>query len=116
MGWLLMNEHLGNGLNRRLGLFASLSMLLLMGCGEEAAPEKTVVRPVKAMRVSDVEGFRQRQFPGRAKGTQEVDLAFRVSGPLITRLVGWPEHFGQSSCDGGALDLQPHRPNSLQFQ
>jgi len=60
-------------------------MLLLMGCGEEAAPEKTVVRPVKAMKVSDVEGFRQRQFPGRAKGTQEVDLAFRVSGPLITR-------------------------------
>lgn len=80
-----MTEHPGYGLNRRLGLFASLSMLLLMGCGEEAAPEKTVVRPVKAMKVSDVEGFRQRQFPGRAKGTQEVDLAFRVSGPLITR-------------------------------
>lgn len=80
-----MTEHPRYGLNRRLGLFASLSMLLLMGCGEEAAPEKTVVRPVKAMKVSDVEGFRQRQFPGRAKGTQEVDLAFRVSGPLITR-------------------------------
>ncbi len=80
-----MTEHPGYGLNRWLGLFASLSMLLLMGCGEEAAPEKTVVRPVKAMKVSDVEGFRQRQFPGRAKGTQEVDLAFRVSGPLITR-------------------------------
>ncbi len=80
-----MTEHPGYGLNRRLGLFASLSMLLLTGCGEEAAPEKTVVRPVKAMKVSDVEGFRQRQFPGRAKGTQEVDLAFRVSGPLITR-------------------------------
>jgi RND family efflux transporter MFP subunit len=60
-------------------------MLLLMGCGEEAAPEKTVVRPVKAMKVSDVEGFNKRHFPGRAKGTQEVDLAFRVSGPLITR-------------------------------
>ena len=80
-----MTEHPGYGLNRWLGLFASLSMLLLMGCGEEAAPEKTVVRRVKAMKVSDVEGFRQRQFPGRAKGTQEVDLAFRVSGPLITR-------------------------------
>lgn len=80
-----MTEHPRYGLNRRLGLFASLSMLLLMGCGEEAAPEKTVVRPVKAMKVSDVEGFRKRQFPGRAKGTQEVDLAFRVSGPLITR-------------------------------
>ena len=26
-----------------------------------------------------------RWFPGRAKATQEVDLAFRVTGPLITR-------------------------------
>ncbi len=37
-----------------------------------------------AMQITDEVQFRQRQFPGVAKATQEIDLAFRVSGPLIT--------------------------------
>ena len=36
------------------------------------------------MKVIDAVQFRQRQFPGTAKATQEIDLSFRVSGPLIT--------------------------------
>ncbi|MEE9160422.1 MAG: efflux RND transporter periplasmic adaptor subunit [Gammaproteobacteria bacterium] len=46
--------------------------------------EKKVVRPVMAMKITDEVQFRQRQFPGTAKATQEIDLSFRVSGPLIT--------------------------------
>ena len=64
-----------------------LPVAVLSACDSEPdmaqAPE--VVRPVKAMKVTDVGQMRQRWFPGRAEATQEVDLAFRVAGPLITR-------------------------------
>ena len=58
--------------------------LLLQACEKEQLEEKEIIRPVRAMKVSDVVQFRQRQFPGTATATQEVDLSFRVSGPLIT--------------------------------
>jgi RND family efflux transporter MFP subunit len=60
-----------------------LIALLLSGCEKEQVEEKKVIRPVRAIQVSEGVQFRQRQFPGIAKATQEVDLAFRVSGPLI---------------------------------
>ena len=53
------------------------------GCSEEAIPEKQIVRPVKAIQVADPVDFREQWFPGQAKATQEVDLSFRVSGPLV---------------------------------
>jgi len=37
--------------------------------------------------VTDAGGLAKRWFPGRAKATQELDLSFRVSGPLIKRHV-----------------------------
>lgn len=63
-----------------------VSLALLTGCGEEA-PEKTIIRPVLAVKVGDFTGLQVRGFPGRASATQEIDLAFRVGGPLITRPV-----------------------------
>jgi membrane fusion protein, multidrug efflux system len=60
----------------------TISVLMLQGCDKAPIEEKQVIRPIRAMEVSDVTQFRQRQFPGIAKATQEVDLAFRVSGPL----------------------------------
>ena len=71
--------------NISMKFFSALFILfiLLQGCEKETVEEKKVIRPVRAMQVSDVIQFRQRQFPGTAKPTQEVDLAFRVSGPLI---------------------------------
>jgi len=54
----------------------------LPGCKDE--PErKTAVRPVRAVKICDLEGFTGRAFPGRARAVQEVNLSFRVSGPLI---------------------------------
>jgi len=58
--------------------------LFTSGCSEEAAVEE-IIRPVKAMKVADFEEFMERKFPGRSSATKEVDLSFRVSGPLITR-------------------------------
>ncbi len=65
---------------------AILLLSTLTACGE-TEPEREVIRPVRAIEVADVVGLQNRGFPGRAQATQEIDLAFRVQGPLITRPV-----------------------------
>lgn len=59
-----------------------LLLFALPGCQEEM-PQKDMIRMVRAVQVSDPAEFAKRWFPGQAKATQEVDLAFRVSGPLV---------------------------------
>jgi len=63
-----------------------LLLFVLPGCQAEV-PQKEVIRMVRAVQVSDPAEFAQRWFPGQAKATQEVDLSFRVAGPLIERPV-----------------------------
>ena len=67
-------------------LIGSIALLLgifsFLGCQEEV-PQKETIRPVRAVQVSDPSEFAKRWFPGQAKAIQEVDLSFRVSGPLI---------------------------------
>ncbi len=69
---------------RLISCFFFIFLIFLQGCEKEQMAEKKVVRPVMAMKITDEVQFRQRQFPGTAKATQEIDLSFRVSGPLIT--------------------------------
>lgn len=57
--------------------------LFLAACGAEEAAEAPLVRPVKAIKVGDLGQVTGRSFPGRAQATQEANLSFRVSGPLI---------------------------------
>jgi RND family efflux transporter MFP subunit len=64
-----------------------LPVLLLAGCKKEEPAEKSVVRPVKAMQVGGVEVLIGRTFPGQAKASQEVNLAFRIAGTLTERPV-----------------------------
>jgi RND family efflux transporter MFP subunit len=74
---------------RQSSWFTVLAILLLStlsGCSE-TEPDKEIIRPVRAVKVGDVGSFSRRGFPGRAQATQEIDLAFRVGGPLITRPV-----------------------------
>ncbi|GBC63637.1 efflux RND transporter periplasmic adaptor subun it [Desulfonema ishimotonii] len=59
---------------------------VLTGCGEEI-PHKEMLRPVRAIKLGNVEGLNQRFFPGRAEATQEVNLGFEVAGTLVERLV-----------------------------
>ncbi len=61
-----------------------LFVCVFSGCQEKTPPKETV-RMVRAERVSDPGDFTQKWFPGQARATQEVDLAFRVAGPLIER-------------------------------
>lgn len=70
-----------------IGLAVCVTALLVAGCEEQKAEKAPVIRPVRAIQVSDATGLTKRWFPGRAKATQELDLSFRVSGPLIKRHV-----------------------------
>ncbi len=65
-------------------LFAAFAVLALAGCSEPPPAEKDRVRPVRAMQVADTSGLRGRKFSGRARAAEEVEVSFRVSGPLIT--------------------------------
>ncbi len=56
---------------------------LLAACdGEPEKAKAEVVRPVRAMKISDAAGFKRRKFSGRAKATKELDLAFNISGQV----------------------------------
>lgn len=63
-------------------LFCSLTTLVAPGCTEPAAEQ--AVRPVRAIKVGDMEALQGRWYPGRAEAAGEVELSFRVSGPLVT--------------------------------
>ncbi|MHC4991205.1 MAG: efflux RND transporter periplasmic adaptor subunit [Planctomycetota bacterium] len=68
----------------RVWWLTTLLLLTLPGCRPPPeAPE--AIRPVRTFRVGDATQLVGRRFPGRARATNEVNLAFRVSGPLITR-------------------------------
>jgi len=62
------------------------ALFALLGCQDEI-PQKEMIRPVRAIQVGDPAEFTKRWFPGQAKAIQEVDLSFRVAGPLTTRPV-----------------------------
>ncbi len=61
-------------------------VLLLSGCQEEA-PVEEVIRPVKALKVADADTFEGIKYNGIAQATRQVDLSFRVDGPMISRPV-----------------------------
>ena len=63
-----------------------LTCWALPGCGVEDTPPEPV-RPVLSVVVADAAGLSGRRFPGQAKATQELNLAFEVPGRLIERPV-----------------------------
>ncbi|MFG1192510.1 efflux RND transporter periplasmic adaptor subunit [Xanthobacter flavus] len=85
---------------RRLkGLAALLlagSAMLLAGCGQEnpanageapASKEATLARPVQVTTVSFRPRQTQKSFVGVVRARREIDLAFRVGGKVVQRLV-----------------------------
>ncbi len=66
--------------------FISLAVfVLLTACATE--PPAKPIRPVRTMQVSHSSELEQRAFPGQARAGNQVDMSFRVSGPLIERPV-----------------------------
>lgn len=70
-------------LRRWLVLATAVTVPIMTGC-RRAATEPEAIRPVQAIKVGDLKAIEGREFPGRAKARQEVDLSFRVSGPLVS--------------------------------
>ena len=72
-------------------LLLPLCLLMLApfitSCDSEPAVIEEPVRPIAAIKVGEVQEISGRKFPGRAKATQEADLAFDVGGKLIERPV-----------------------------
>jgi len=73
--------------------------LITSGCEQQESEKAPVVRPVLAMKVGDVTAIGGRVFHGRARATQEANLAFDVSGTLIER----PVKVGDSVTKGQVL-------------
>ncbi|MDJ0915646.1 MAG: efflux RND transporter periplasmic adaptor subunit [Desulfobacterales bacterium] len=67
-------------------LFLLMGVLFLFACQEEA-PVEEIIRPVKALKVADADTFEGIKYNGIAQATRQVDLSFRVDGPMISRLV-----------------------------
>jgi RND family efflux transporter MFP subunit len=63
-----------------LFLLASVSF---SACDHKEPLPQEVVRPVRAMRVGDISEELGRSFPGRATAYQEINLSFRIGGPLV---------------------------------
>ena len=62
-------------------LFVSL---LIGGCGEkEQATTKPLVRPVKTIILGGDDASIRRQFPGKVRASDRVDLSFQVAGQII---------------------------------
>jgi membrane fusion protein, multidrug efflux system len=63
--------------------FLGVLILGLASCAPPAPEQKVdIVRPVKTMTIGATKEARL-AYPGQVKANQQVDLAFRVSGPLI---------------------------------
>lgn len=63
-------------------LSASILLLLLSGC-KEGTKEEQIIRPVRTQTITSVEQLSDAKFPGVSQEVQTVEMAFRVSGPLV---------------------------------
>lgn len=79
--------------------FSLLALLILSGCEQQMPVEKEVIRPVRAIQIADAGQVKRRSFPGKAKAIKEVELSFRVGGPLITL----PVDVGDEISEGSVL-------------
>ncbi|QTA93151.1 efflux RND transporter periplasmic adaptor subunit [Desulfonema magnum] len=85
----------------RLGAIMAAIFLFLTGCAEEEKKAASVVvRPVRTMVLtSSASGGDTRTFPGKVQASQQVDLAFRISGPLVD----FPVNEGQAVAKGDLI-------------
>jgi RND family efflux transporter MFP subunit len=66
-----------------LAYLCAVAALVGGGCRKGASPPEPI-RPVDAVKVGELRAILGREFPGRVKASHEVNLSFRVSGPLVS--------------------------------
>jgi len=97
---MVESPHYFARVSRSAGIAATLCLLVLTGgCDKQEAERVEPVRPVKAMKVGELETMDNSYIPGKARAAQEVDLSFRVGGPLIER----PVHVGDQISQGDLI-------------
>ncbi len=80
------------------------SVFILSGCSDEV-PVSNQSKLVKAVKISDYKAFEQRQFTGQVKGVNEINLMFRIGGPLVD----YPVNVGDEVTTGDVLArVDPH--------
>ena len=71
-------------MRKRKGLGRALALVLVVGfggCAEEPPAPEPVVRPIKMLTVGG--GFEgTREYPGRIRAAQQIDMAFEVQGRI----------------------------------
>ncbi len=65
-------------------LVALLLAFIASGCSSQGKAQTEVIRPVKTMVVVTGDPLRTRTFPGRVDASRRVELAFQVSGLLVS--------------------------------
>ena len=70
-----------------IALATCLLISMALSACKQDPPADEPIRQVRAMRVAGPEEYMQRNFPGLASASTEVNLSFRVGGPLVARPV-----------------------------
>jgi len=64
------------------GLIFIFYFLLLVGCAEKSSKQSEMIRKVKVEPVKQADSVLVKNFPGIIKEAKEINLAFRVAGPI----------------------------------
>lgn len=86
----LITDNMKSNFLLKIGLL-SLILSLSTSCKKKES-EEVIIRPVKTMIVGSVKDLTNRTFSGITQEVESVELAFRVSGPLIKLNVTEGEH------------------------
>jgi RND family efflux transporter MFP subunit len=71
----------------RAPLAACLALLLLTACGRDEAPPPPDIRPVRVVTIENRTGGDTVSLTGTVQAQTEVNLAFRIGGRMVERLV-----------------------------
>ncbi len=90
---------------RRRSLLSVLAIsAFAVGCAEEPVAEE-IVRPVRAIRVGSTVGQPTPEYTGQAEASEEVNLSFRVAGPLESRQADVGDRF-EAGAEVARIDPQ----------
>ncbi|MER9232399.1 efflux RND transporter periplasmic adaptor subunit [Mesorhizobium sp. M0622] len=64
-----------------------VAALGLVGCSQEKAEVKEIIRPVKVVEIAKASDTRQLSYSGSVRARTEMNLGFRINGKITERLV-----------------------------